>query len=360
MSALEFLGERINFLNNTSGLRSARPCPAGAIDLASNDYLGFGGEPLQIPAVVSGARSSRLVSGTMPLHEHAEAALAEWTGFPTALLFPSGYTANVGLLQALCDEGTEVVSDERNHASIIDGCRLSRARITIVPHLDLQATREALRRSSCPRRVVVTEAYFSMDADCPDLSALRKVCDECGAALVVDEAHSLGIFGAEGAGACAAAGVSPDVLVGTLGKAVGLAGAFVAGPEALRMWMLARARSFVFSTGVFPALAAAIPDRVATVRASDGRRARTSTAANIMRTALGAAGVGPILPVVFGESARSLEISRRILQQVGAWAPAIRPPTVPEGTARIRFTPPSGLAPDAIKDLAVRVAECFT
>src|SRR5262249_26113845 len=160
-----------------------------------------------------------LVSGDRPEHRVAEKVLASWVGLEDALLFSSGYTANVSAIAALAGPGDVIISDALNHASIIDGCRLSRASIAIVPHLDVAAIEQALLAASgARRRWVVTESYFSMEGDQPDLKALRRACDEGDAALVVDEAHALGVFGAQGSGLCQAAGVRPDVLVGTLGK----------------------------------------------------------------------------------------------------------------------------------------------
>jgi 8-amino-7-oxononanoate synthase len=273
-------------------------------------------------------------------HDSAERALAEWAGAETATLFSSTYAANVGLLQALGGARSLVISDALNHASIIDGCRLSRADVRVVPHLDLDAVRAILDRDS--RRFettwVVTEAYFSMDADTPDLGELRALCDAHGAGLVVDEAHSLGIFGEEGRGLCAAASVTPDILVGALGKAVGLQGGFVAGPRVLQELLWNRARSLIFSTGVSPLIASAVPDRVAAVRRADDRRVQASVNAGRLRSRLGnsAKGVGPIVPWLVGSSALALEVAQLVLD-AGLFVRAIRPPTVPQGTARLRL-----------------------
>jgi 8-amino-7-oxononanoate synthase len=184
------------------------PPPADLLNLCSNDYLGYAREPWpEGPALPSGAGASRLVFGEHAAHAGAERALADWLGAESALLFSSGYAANVGVLSSLAGEGDVILSDRLNHASIIDGCRLSGAKTVVIPHRDTAALEEALHQArDARRRWVVTESYFSMDGDIPDLAALRALCDAHDAALVVDEAHALGVFGPEGAGLLARAG----------------------------------------------------------------------------------------------------------------------------------------------------------
>ncbi len=324
------------------------PEPEGAalLNLCSNDYLGYASEPW--PGTVtgrSGAGASRLVSGNLAAHESAEAALASWLGTEAALLFSSGYAANVGTMAALAGRGDVVVSDALNHASIIDGCRLSGAEVRVVPHLDLVATEAALAGASNARhRWVVTESYFSMDGDSPDLVRLRALCDRHDAGLVLDEAHVLGVLGPHGRGLSAEAGITPDVLIGTAGKSLGLHGAFVAGSQALRLWLWNRARSFVFSTGVSPTLATALASRIERVAADDGARAQLEARGAQLRAGLALLGVpgvasgrGPVLPWVVGASEATVALSRRLRDQ-GVLVQAIRPPTVPTGTARLRIT----------------------
>jgi 8-amino-7-oxononanoate synthase len=305
-----------------------------------------------------------LISGTTAQHPLAEQEIASWVQLPSTLLFSSGYAANVGALTALTDERSVVISDALNHASIIDGCRLSRAIIRIVPHCDLRAVAQALsaaRDASCIW--VVTESYFSMDGDSPDLSQLRELCDAHSAGLVVDEAHALGVFGPEGAGQCAAHGVRPDVLIGTLGKAVGVQGAFVAGQSDTMALLWNRARSFVFSTAISPLLAHLIRVRVERVRADEALRSRLRAMAERVREQLGlrrvpvAAGShGPILPIVFGEVDRTLRASA-LLRERGIWAPAIRPPTVPRGGARLRVTLTASWTEDTERRLVDALSE---
>lgn len=339
--ALAFLDEALARAAATDLLRQ-RPAPAdgGTLSFCSNDYLGLASE--SAPVAASGAGASRLVSGDRPVHARLEAAAAELVGQPASLVFTSGYAANVGALAALAGPGDLVVSDALNHASIIDGTRLSRADLKVVPHLDVPAVEAALQASRHARVFVVTESYFSMDADSPDLVALRRVCDARGAALVVDEAHALGVLGPEGRGLCAEAGVQADVLVGTFGKAFGAGGAFVAGCPSLATWLWNRARSFVFSTGLSPVVAAAAFQGMTRAWAEPERRRQVLAAATRLRAGLAQLGVhvvgfGAIVPWIVGEPGRALRLASR-LRELGLDVRAIRPPSVPEGTARLRLT----------------------
>jgi 8-amino-7-oxononanoate synthase len=313
--------------------------PAGGVSFCSNDYLGLAASPA--PPVRAGAGASRLIAGEHTEHGRLERFLAEWLGVEQALLFSSGYAANVGALSAVVGRDDLVVSDALNHASVIDGLRLARAEVAIVPHLDADAVEQALRGRGARRAWVVTETYFSMDADSPDLARLRRICDAAGAGLVVDEAHALGVFGPDGRGLCAAAGVEPDVRVGTLGKAFGAAGAFVAGCRVLGDWLWNRARSHVFSTGISPALAAAARANVERAVRDPGLRARAIARAEQFRAgirALGAdvRGYGPIVPWVLGSEAAALRAAAAMRSR-DVHAVAVRPPTVPAGTSRVRF-----------------------
>lgn len=338
------------------GLLRTPPTPreeggAGRLNLCSNDYLGYATSRRLGPYAVAaaqahwtGASASRLVAGEHRGHRDLEELIASWLGVQRALVFSSGYAANVGTIAALAAEGDLIVSDALNHASIIDGCRLSRARTEVVAHLDPEAVRAALRRSGARRRWVIVESYFSMDGDCPDLAALRVICDEEDAALVLDESHAMGIYGPEGRGRAAAAGIRPDVLVGTLGKALGAQGAFVAGSEELCAWLWNRARSFVFSTGLSPIMAAVAKGGIELARRDDVGRERLEANSRELREGLDALGVriprgstGPIIPVVVGESTRAVALSQG-LAKAGIDVQAIRPPTVPSGAARLRVT----------------------
>lgn len=350
--ALDWLPEALGELDRAGLLRARRSPLAGPgphveldgrrlLNLCSNDYLSLASLPVTTAA--SGAGASRLVGGHHRAHAELERALADWLDQPASLLFTSGYAANVGAISALAGPETVIVSDAQNHASIVDGCRLARGRVVVVPHRDLQATAEALRRAPERRRIVATDGYFSMDGDRPDLVALRALCDTERAALYVDEAHALGVYGPEGRGACAAAGVRPDILVGTLGKSFGTAGAFVAGSSDLALWLWNRARSFVFSTGTPAALAATALERLPLLR--DGlRTSRLQANAAGLRAQLLRAGVpvlpsseGPIIPVVLGDPRRAVAAAELLLER-GLFIHPMRPPTVPVGTSRLRIT----------------------
>lgn len=341
---LGFLEAELDTLRSRDLLRSPR-IVSGGITLCSNDYLGLGALPFAENLEPSGAGASALVTGFHAAHAAAEEALALWVRLESALLFSSGYSANVGVLSALAGPGDLIVSDELNHASIIDGCRLSRAKIAVFPHADVAAARDLLSASGFRRKFLVTESYFGMDATRVDLAGLRAVADAAGAVLIVDEAHALGVFGAEGAGLCALDGVRADVLVGTLGKAVGLHGAFAAGSPTLRLFLWNRARSFVFSTASSPAHAAAIPGRIVKVRAADGERRDVLALSESIRDTLRgqAIGVGHIIPWVLGEPARALA-AQSALSELGIVGLAIRPPTVPIGKARVRLAARAGLS----------------
>jgi 8-amino-7-oxononanoate synthase len=295
-----------------------------------------------------------------------ESALAAWLGTERVLAFSSGYAANVGSLSALAGAGDLLLSDKLNHASIIDGARLSRAEVLVYPHLDVEAVERALRplRGAPGRRAwVVTESYFSMDADSPDLAALRSVCDEAGAALVVDEAHALGVFGPDGRGLCAEKGIVPDVLLGTLGKAFGASGAFVAGCEALIAWLWNRARSFVFSTGMSPVVADGARRNLERSIREPELRSRALARAAELRTGLDRLGIptlghGVIVPCVVGDARAAVRISKRLGDE-GVFALAIRPPTVPEGTSRLRLTATAGHTSSHIERALTAIASSW-
>lgn len=320
--------------------------------LCSNNYLGFADDPAIVAAMQrslerdgAGAGASRLISGTMSVHREAESALASMVRLPSALLFSSGYAANVGALQSLFGPGDCIFSDALNHASLIDGCRLSRASVSVYPHGDLPALERLLRaRPTGGRAVIITESVFSMDGDLADLVALRALADAHDAALFVDEAHALGVLGPGGAGLAAALGVVPDVLVGTLGKALGAAGAFVAGDASVIQLIENRARSYVFSTAPAPSLAAAAVTAVALVQRANERRATLLRHAKTLRTRLRALdytvleGESPIVPLLLGEPARAVALAGA-LREHGCFVQAIRPPTVPRGTSRLRIVP---------------------
>jgi 8-amino-7-oxononanoate synthase len=316
----------------------------------SNNYLGLANHPSLLAAADEregfGAGASRLITGSMAPHHEAERALADFVAAPAAALFANGYAANVGAIQALVERGDIVFSDALNHASLIDGCRLSKASVHVYRHRDIGDLRALLRshRARARRALIVTDAVFSMDGVLAPVDELSRLADEHDAGLLVDEAHALGVLGPEGRGLCAAHGVEPDVLVGTLGKAFGVAGAFVAGTEEVVSLVRNRARSYVYSTAPPPPVARAALAAVSLVRSAADARATLLSHASLFRRELGRMGydVPPgeshIIPVIVGDNHRTMQLSADLLDQ-GIFVQGIRPPTVPSGTARLRLTP---------------------
>jgi len=340
------------------------------VDASSNDYLGLAAlgvsRETDVQGSPLGAGASRLIHGSRDAHVKLEVALADWVRLPTALLTTSGYAANVGLMGALGRTGTVIISDRLNHASIIDGCRLSRAEVVVTPHLKVAPVEAALHAAAnAAARWVVVESCFSMDGDGPDLRTLRALCDHHRAGLIVDEAHALGVFGPEGSGRCAEAGVTPDVLVGTLGKAVGSQGAFVAGSARLRTLLWNDARSFVFSTAPSPLLSAWTLFHVERAKGANDQRATLFARARALRDSLATHGVtvepglgGAIVPVLVGDNRRVLSVVAE-LERSGILAQGIRPPTVPAGTARLRLTATASWSADVPSRVADAIARAL-
>jgi len=318
------------------------------VNFSSNDYLGLAADPRVARAFVAGlerwgvgAGASRLVVGDTEAHRRLETRLAAFDGTEAALIFNGGYPANLGLVQALVGRGDLVVSDALNHASLVDGCRLSRAEVAVVPHADVEAVARALARDGFRRRLVVTDAVFSMDGDPAPLGPLSEVCARAGAALLVDEAHATGVLGARGSGLCEATGVRPDVRMGTLGKALGGFGAYAATTRAVADLLVNRARSVVFSTTLPPALCEALVVAIDVLETDPELRPRLWR--NIRRFVDGLCRLGfaaeqrsAIVPVILGTPERAVRASA-FLRERGLLVKPIRPPTVPEGTSRLRF-----------------------
>jgi 8-amino-7-oxononanoate synthase len=322
---------------------------AAAIDAISR--LGFG---------VCG---SRHITGTMRLHRELEERVAEFVGQQRALFFPTGYAANQGAIQALANAKTLILSDALNHASIIDGCRLSRAEVKVYRHGDADHVRELLEasRDRYELRLVVTESVFSMDGDVAPLSALRELCDQHEAALFVDDAHALGVMGERGRGACALMGVKPDVMTGTFGKALGCSGAFVAAAEKVVALIDNRARSHIFTTAPSPALPAAALAALDLVERADDRRAQLRENVGALRQGLARLGyrvLGDthILPLPLGAAERASQFSEKLLER-GVFVHGIRPPTVARGTSRLRITPLATHTLDQISSVLQAFAE---
>ncbi len=309
------------------------------VSFCSNDYLGLSQDPRLAEAAARAARdfgwgagSSRLLGGTTKLHIELEERFAAWKGEEAALFFPSGYAANVGLLSAIADEETLIASDALNHASVIDGCRLSRAKVERYRHADAEDAARALARPA-KRKLLVTDAVFSMDGDLAPLPELLRAAETAGAQLVVDDAHGTGVLGEGGRGTLAHFGLAGRGVIETanLAKAGGASGGFVVGPAWLRRHLVNRSRAFMFTTGT-PAPVAAVG--IAAVEAMEGADdARRRVRENAARLGVPA----PIKPVVLGSNEAALAASARLWER-GFFVPAIRPPTVPEGSARLRVS----------------------
>lgn len=316
---------------------------------SSNDYLSLAGDRRLLSAAAAaleeggaGAGSSRLIAGTQRAHVALEQDVADWLQRDGVRLFNSGFAANLGVLTTLLGAGDVVFSDELNHASVIDGCRLSRAEIVVFPHRDLASLERGLARGAGRRRIVVTESLFSMDGDIADLGAIAALCRRYAAALIVDEAHAIGAHGPEGRGLAAAAGVVPDVVIGTFGKALGTFGAFAATTRAVADLLWNRARSFVFSTAMPASVAAASSAAIEIVRGGEGEDRRQQLARNARRfRALVPQAIGArdsaIAPIVVGDDHEVMRLSARLLEQ-RQFVQGIRPPTVAPGTARLRVS----------------------
>jgi len=340
--------------------------------LCSNNYLGLADDPRVREAAAqaalhwgAGAGASRLISGTMEPHRYLEVELAEFEGFPEALLFGSGYLANTGTIAALAGAGEVVFSDELNHASIIDGCRLARAETRIYRHRDLDHLAWSLADAEGQAALIVTDGIFSMDGDVAPLRDLYELARRHGARLLVDEAHATGAIGPGGRGAVRDAGLAgePDVVVvGTLGKALGAYGAYVCAERETVDFLLNTARPFVFSTAPPPAMVAAAAEALAILRAEPQRVASLRRNAALMRAALDREGLDvggsqtQILPVRVGEAEPTMRLCELLLER-GVFAQGIRPPTVPEGTSRLRLTVMSTHAPEQLEAAARTIGE---
>ena len=320
--------------------------------LCGNDYLGLRHHPALLRAANevttrhgSGTGASRLISGNLTLHDEVEAEVAEVAGASTALLCTSGYAANVGALAALLGPDDVVCSDALNHASLIDGMRLGRATVAVFAHNDMAALRDVLARSrGARRRWIVTEGLFSMDGDLAPLDAIAELAAAFDAHRYVDEAHAFGVLGPGGTRSSVGA-PPPDVRMLGFGKALGAGGAALVGGPSLRPWLWNHSRSFIFSTGVPPGPVAAAREALRVLRDDPELLPRLRRNIAVLRDALGEHGVSathghpevPIVPVVLGDDARTARVSARLLE-AGWFVHPIRPPTVPEGTARLRVT----------------------
>ena len=346
-----------------AGLRRVlrvRPPVGAELDLASNDYLGLSQHPAVLDGGVealrtwgAGAGGSRLVTGNTELHEEFEAELARFTGAESALVFSSGYTANLGALVALSGPGSLIVSDALSHASLVDACRLSRARVTVTPHRDVAAVEAALAARSEERAVVVTESVFSTDGVLAPLRELHDVCRRHGALLLVDEAHGIGVRGTGGQGLLHETGLSGAadvVMTTTLSKALGSQGGVVLGPEAVRAHLIDAARPFIFDTGLAPAAVGAAlaalrvliaePQRATAVLTRAGELTRICDVADDPTSA--------VVSVILGEPEVAVAAAAACLER-GVRVGCFRPPTVPAGTSRLRLTARASLTDDEME-----------
>lgn len=342
------------------------------VNFCSNDYLGLAGDARIAAAAAKalahgvGSGASALVSGYNREHAQLEEALAAYVQRPRALLFSSGWAANLGVLRALLSKDDTLISDELNHASLIDGGRLAGAQYLRVHHVDTQAFAAAIAEPRAGQTLVATDSIFSMDGDTAPLAELSQLCTSYGAALMVDDAHGFGVLGGGRGALFEADGAVPlaaDIYMAGFGKALGTAGAFVAGSEALIEFLIQRARTFVFSTAPPPALAAASRASLALVASEEGDARRAHLAALIARFRSGCAQLGialsasgtAIQPLVLGAEARALAASKALLA-AGYWVAAIRPPTVPAGTARLRITLTAAHTADEVDGLVSALA----
>ncbi|OBB32732.1 8-amino-7-oxononanoate synthase [Mycolicibacterium peregrinum] len=351
-----------------AGLRRelrTRPAVATELDLASNDYLGLSQHPEVLDGGIealrtwgAGAGGSRLVTGNTELHEEFETALATFVGAESALVFSSGYTANLGAVVALSGPGSLLVSDALTHASLVDACRLSRARVTVTPHLDVDAVDAALSSRTEDRAVVLTESVFSTDGVLAPLRELHALCRRHGALLLVDEAHGLGVRGPGGQGLLYESGLAgaPDVVMTTtLSKALGSQGGVVLGPEPIRAHLIDAARPFIFDTGLAPAAVGAASAALRVLIAEPLRaQAVLDHAAELARIS-GDAAVpdSAVVSVILGEPEVAVAAAAACLDR-GVRVGCFRPPTVPEGTSRLRLTARASLTADEM-DLARQV-----
>jgi 8-amino-7-oxononanoate synthase len=339
--------------------------------LCSNNYLGLADHPRVRTAAAEaamrwgvGAGGSRLVSGTMTIHRRLEERLAAFKGRETALLFGSGYLANVGVVAALARPGDVVFSDELNHASIIDGCRLSRAEVFVYHHRDVEHLAWGIAQSERRGALIVTDSVFSMDGDVAPLGQILELAERHQIRVMVDEAHGTGTLGPGGRGALAEAGLEDhvDVIVGTLGKALGSYGAFVACDRAMSKYLVNAARTFIFSTALPPPAAAGALAALEILEEEPRRVQKLATNATALRTELEREGFDlsgsrtHIMPLVIGDAALAMQICEAALAR-GVFAQAIRPPTVPAGTSRLRLAAMASHRTSELADAARTIAE---
>jgi 8-amino-7-oxononanoate synthase len=332
------------------------------INFCSNDYLGFADDPVikrgareALETWGCGAGASRLISGDLAIVRELERALAEWKQTGAVLVYASGYMANAGVLTSLAAPADTIFLDRLSHASLVDGARLSRARMKVFPHNDVDRLDTLLAGVKSGKKLVVTESVFSMDGDTAPLKELAAVCASHAALLIVDEAHALGVYG-DGRGLVNQLGLTGnvDVIIGTLSKALGSQGGFAAGSPELIHYLVNTSRSFIYSTGLSPVSAGAALAAVQFLSRNSARNKKLWYNVSRFRSQtaeLHIKGAGPVCPVITGESASALRLAHH-LAEAGYLVPAIRPPTVPKGGARVRITLSAAHTDDQIDGLA--------
>lgn len=345
------------------------------IDFCSNDYLGLAAHPQVVAAFIDaarihgvGARASHLISGHQPEHEALEQEFAAYTGRQRALVFSTGYMANLGLARALAGRNGAVYGDQLNHASLIDGGRLSGAALHRYPHADVAALERQLSAQASGIALVLTDGVFSMDGDFAPLPALATACSKYGAFLAVDDAHGLGVIGDSGRGSLDHFGLTPaqvPALVGTFGKAFGTFGAFIAGSEELVEMLIQRARTYIYTTALPPAVAAATRAALAVSIAEPWRRERVLALTRSFHEQATAAGIplgtsaSPIQPILLGSADSAMRASNALLER-GFFVAAIRPPTVPADTSRLRITLSAAHSDENVEGLIAALAEILS
>ncbi|WP_437226905.1 8-amino-7-oxononanoate synthase [Planctomicrobium sp. SH661] len=345
-------------------------------NFAANDYLDLAGDPRLAAAAQEamkdsglGARASPLVTGRTHWHVQLENSLAKLKGTEAAILFPTGFAANLGTIPALVGPEDVVFCDRLNHASLIDGCRLSQARFRVYPHGDAAALRKELQKArTYRRRLIVTDSLFSMDGDHAPLNDLLELAEEFDAMLLVDEAHATGVYGARGAGLLETCGIHSDrvIAMGTLSKAIGLQGGFIAGSRNLIDWLWNSARTQVFSTGLsIPVCAAAIAAVEIILQEPQRREALLKASEHVQNElrlqgwSIPSATHGPIIPVIIGKPEKTMQLAAK-LDEAGVLIAAIRPPTVPNGTARLRISLSYAHLERGIDELLKAMQSCST
>lgn len=358
--------------------RTLRVLPPGVLDLASNDYLGFARHPEVVAAAChstrkfgAGARSSRLVSGQSEIHARLETRLAAFKNCEAALVFPSGYHANLAVVTSFARPGDEIFCDKRNHASLIDACFLASSRGAKLRFYDSsKKLRFLLQGSTRDGKIIVSDAVYSMDGDLAPIPELIKFASEFDALLVLDDAHGTGVLGARGRGALEHFGIEKSKLesakiiqVGTLSKALGAQGGFVVGDEKIIEWLINAGRSFIYTTGLNPSACGAALKSLEIIEREPQRLQRLHEIKSQLARGLSTLGLdakeqpSPIIPIIIGSVERALELSEKLLAK-NFWCPSIRPPTVPQNSSRLRLTANADWSDDDIAGVLAAFAEC--